>query len=466
MTDRKRIYVSMAELYQQLASLEGDDVPAPAPTPVPSPVPVPAPVPVPPPPTPVPTPAGAPKLPANRTVMAQDFGVAAPKDGETRTFAATGLQYTRKGTGVNVYPRYSPFNCDNSLLVIHDETSTSARIVNTDTGALVCALPRIGEQNMGVNTGGEIRWDAVDPDKFYYVQNMEFRSFKVSTGASTLIRSFAADFPGGSFIETDVEGDCSLDNRYWCWMVMQIANTGSYPVLAIFTYDKQTNTILGKMTAASEGIAKLNRPNMCEVSPDGKWALIHWNMAYKGQNDGDIGTHRGNPQFYPLNLDPKKASMACPSPTHSGWVMAPFGWGLVYQNDRVDTVEVIQPGVPYKADGSNQIRVARMVDIDPTWKMSGIHFGKSPYPYILVSTYSDVVNGWAENQIFMLSLTPNATPIRLCSTFIKYPGVTNNDKYYNEPHAALSRDGSLVAWTGNWGASTGGRAVYVAKIPF
>lgn len=395
--------------------------------------------------------AGAPKLPSNTNMIAPDYGAGVPKDGESRLVAATGVTVTRKSAGLIVYSRYSPFNCDNTLLVIHGENSTSCKIVGVANNAVMLVLGTLGEIN-------ELRWDAVDPDLLYYVKDMGFYSLKVSTNKATLIRDFKADFPGGSYIANDVEGDCSLDNRYWCWMVFKVVQQGSYPVTAIFTYDKLTNTILGKMTPASEGIAAFNKPNMVEISPDGAWALIHWDRAYTGWHDADINTHRNGPHFYPLNLDPKQACWACPDSTHSGWAKDVDGWKFVYQNNRTDWIEAIKPGVPYKEDGSTQIRIAQQGQFDTDWSM-GWHIAKSPYPFALISTYSATAKDWADNQIYFYPLKANATPLRMCPSFSAYPG---DDGYRNEAPAALSRDGTLMAWSNNWGATA--RAAYVAKV--
>jgi len=289
---------------------------------------------------------------------------------------------------------------------------------------------------------------------------MGFYSLRVSTNKQTLIRDFTADFPDGSLVMNDVEGDCSLDSRYWCWQVKKIVQTGSYPTIAIFTYDKLTNNILGRLTPASDGVASFNKPNMVEISPDGLWALIHWDRAYTGWNDGDIGTHRNGPHFYPLNLDTSKAVWACPNSTHSGWAKSSDGWKFIYQNDRTDWIEAIKPGVPYKEDGSNQIRIAAQGDFDKDWSM-GWHIAKSPYPYALISTYSKTSKDWADNQIYFYPLQAGATPLRVSPSYSKYPG---DDGYRNEAPAALSRDGTLMAWSTNWGATA--RAAFVAKIPF
>lgn len=256
-----------------------------------------------------------------------------------------------------------------------------------------------------------------------------------------------------------MEGDCSLDNRYWCWMVFKIVNTGSYPATAIFTYDMFANKILGTMTPKSEGISAFNRPNMVEIAPAGDYAMIHWSRAYTGWNDGDIGTHRNGPHFYPLNLDTTKAVWACPDATHSGYAKLPDGWHLVSQNNRTDNLEAIKVGTQYKEDGSNQILISNQADFDKDWGM-GWHIAKSPYPYALISSYSKTNNDWADNQIYFYPVKAGATPLRVCPSYSNYPG---DDGYRNEAPAALSMDGSRIAWSSNWGAT--GRAVYVVKVP-
>src|SRR5690606_8049620 len=118
---------------------------------------------------PAPDPSPRPAVEGFRFDRSRDLlpaiGGSPPGVGEARLQPQTGAQIRRIAAGgLVVYSRYTPASIDNRLLVVHGEDSTSARIVDLATGALVRELPTIGEVN-------EIRWhygmDA--PSRFYYL---------------------------------------------------------------------------------------------------------------------------------------------------------------------------------------------------------------------------------------------------------------------------------------------------------
>lgn len=410
--------------------------------------PVPAPTPD---PTPDPDPAPLPE-PAPLDVIAAAIE-ALPKHRDLMT--APAVPYRKVRPGLAGYSRYSLANCDDTLLMVHGENSTSCHVVDRAAGKTV-KTHQVGEHH-------DTRWNYTDPRELIYHDRMRLYRMDALTGASTLMRDFAADFPDGSYITMDAEGDSSNDSRFWCFMVMREVQTGSYPCVAIFTYDAAENRILGTLRAADLGVPQLRRPNMVEVSPDGKWAFIHTGRSYSGWYESLTGTVQDGPHFWPLDLDPAGAVRACPDETHSGWALDAEGRPMfVYQNNRTDWIEAIYPGVEYRADGANQMRIAHQGEFDSDWRM-GWHIAKAygVRGYALISTYSSRNHDWADNQLYLYPLQPDAVPRRIGPTMTAYPG---SDGYRNESPASWSFSGRLVHWHSNGGVGSGVREVYEVNL--
>lgn len=359
-----------------------------------------------------------------------------PAVGEVRTQSGTGAPIRRiaKG-GLIVYSRYTPVSIDNRLIVIHGEDSTSARIEDLATGKVVRNLPDIGEEN-------EIRWhygsDA--PSRFYYVLGMQFRQMDAVTGKDSLVHDFSRDWPSGSQLFTDVEGDSSNDSRYWCWMVRREVETGSYPVEQLISYDRVTDTV-SRADAAKLGRQEMGRPNTIEASPSGAACVIHW------------GGDEGRPQAWKRDFSAKIRDVAVDE-THSGWIIDSSGdeW-FVSQNNRNDWIEAVS------LETGKVRRLLYHGDIG--WD-NGMHFSKSyaMRGYVLLSTCSEGNTMWGENQLVMLGL--DGRILRIAHTHNAYPG---DEPYRNEAAAATSYDGRSIYWTSNWGQGARTRDVYGIELP-
>jgi hypothetical protein len=359
-----------------------------------------------------------------------------PERGEARTQAGTGAQIRRQSKGgLVVYSRFTPVSIDNKLIVIHGEDSTSARIEDRATGKLVRNLPDIGEEN-------EIRWHygADAPSRFYYVRGMQFRQMDALTGKDALVRDFRPEWPTGSQLFTDVEGDSSNDSRYWCWMVRREVQTGPYPVEQLISYDRVTDTVF-KADAAKLGRQWMGRPNTIESSPHGTACVVHW------------GADEGRPQAWKRDFSAKIRDVAVDE-THTGWIIDAAGaeW-FVSQNNRNDWIEAVNLR-------NGQIR--KLINHGDIGWDNGMHFSKAYVmrDYVLLSTCSAGNAVWGENQLVMLGL--DGRILRIAHTHNAYPG---DDAYRNEAAAAMSFDGRSIYWTGNWGLGTRVRDVYSIELP-
>ncbi len=389
---------------------------------------------------PAPDPSPRPAVEGFRFDRSQDLlpalGGSPPRVGEARLQPQTGAQIRRIAAGgLVVYSRYTPASIDNRLLVVHGEDSTSARIVDRATGALVRELPTIGEVN-------EIRWhygmDA--PSRFYYVDGMQFRQMDARSGRDQLVRDFTELWPTGTQLYTDVEGDSSKDSRYWCWMVRREVQEGSYPVELLVSYDRVADTV-ATADAAKLGRASMGWPNTIEASPGGGACVVHW------------GADDGRPQAWARDFSAKLRDLAVDE-THSGWILDGEGgeW-FVSQNNRNDWIEAVDLRTG---------RVRQLLHHGAIGWNNGMHFSRdyAATGHVLVSTYSAASAEWGENQLILLGL--DGRVLRVAHTHSAYPG---DDGYRNEAAAAMSYDGRTIYWTANWGDGDAVRDVYGVELP-
>lgn len=361
-----------------------------------------------------------------------------------------------KVTGTNmllcVYSRYTPENADGTLWLPHGANSTSAWVQRVSDNVITRPVLDSGGKTLGENN--ELRWDYNNPNIVRYVKGMQFWQQDVTTGVNTLIRDFSSDFPAGNLLMNDVEGDSSHDSRYWCWMVKVTPSQGSFYEIAFVTYDLQTNTILGTMTFANWGLpqpdssetGRMPVPNMVEVSPDGRFAVIHWNRCWtdggSGFNVNLIGTHADGPHVYPLTLDHTQAVKVAVDATHSAWAQHATGkWMFVSQNNRNDWIEAVDPD-----DGS----VIQMIYNGVLGWGPGFHFSccDGAVGGVLLSTYSPTQTMVGDNQLMILPLVANCIPLRISPSYNK---IESANAYRLEGSAAFSRDGRRIYWSGAWG---------------
>jgi len=121
-----------------------------------------------------------------------------------------------------------------------------------------------------INSGEprELRWDysGTKQNSMYYVSGCTFYEYDIVSGLSTIVHNFGNDFANCGRILNDVEGDSSSDSRYWAFMIQNPYDGSKYPMRAIVTYDKQTDSILGTLDYAA--------PNMVDISPLGNKVVL------------------------------------------------------------------------------------------------------------------------------------------------------------------------------------------------
>jgi hypothetical protein len=414
-----------------------------------------------------------------------------------------------------VYARFTPSNVKGDMVVVHGSGSSSA--VYRPDGTLLTVLrfkPSLGSNSRSLGEVNEVRWDYSGqfPYRLYFVgysmtsaqsvqgenpaMSFYYTDINPVTGvqsAPVLIRDFSKDFPGftGGSIMNDVEGDSSNDSRYWAWMVMNTTLGSGYKPYAVFTYDKQQNAIMGTLQRSctgslvtpcvavntpSEAAPYLTRPNMVEMSPLGTRVVVHWDRAYAGHYDADIGSVSDGPRaFLPNFTDPIRIAT---DSTHSGWA-----WGLngeemfVSQNNRNDYFEAVDiasaatakcTAIPNNTN-SWACGVKTYFYGDLSWNM-GMHISKvydrSKRGWYAMVTMGPDLSNWTFNQTLMIEI--NDTTVR--KSRIVRLGSNHNFyyDYFSEGHGGLDFKAENLYVSGNWGVVNKTNAVadaYRVELP-
>lgn len=403
-----------------------------------------------------------------------------PALGSSYTDTTTGATITRRSNitsmgsatdGMIVYSRFSPTNSNGQYLIVHGTNSTSAYVWRLSDNTMMTDLRLDGDTQIGeVN---EIRWDYSGsyPNRIYFVGScsggagvgMCFYYMDAISGneSPTLIRNFTSDWPTADHIFNDVEGDSSADSRYWAWQVRGPYSGGIFPVIGIFTYDKTTNSILGRLEPGDvtptqnpgSWAASIPRPNMVEISPCGTRVITHHTRSYTGSTTADWdGTYYDSPHAWALDFSGTPVQVSNDE-THSGWGWVGTKAVFVSQQNSTDKLQACYIDGTGGAWPSNCFNFADHTGME--WV--GIHFARMPSSrpgWVLASTYSTTSNNWAENQLLMFELLPEAESPRVWRVAPEYNQYAGD--YRDEGSAAMSQDGDKIYWTGNWNNASSG----------
>ncbi len=203
-----------------------------------------------------------------------------------------------------VYSRWTPLNSSQEYLYLQRSVGNpDGLIYSAATRALLKILPDhisidgVADQYFDSMEGAEIRWDYTGqhPNRFYYVRGPRFYEYDVSTDTAHLRHDFSVpnEFPGAEVIQNGVEGDSSADSRYWAWQVEGAYEGNGAPLLAVVTYDNQSNRIVGRLALQDYRTLggrynELPKPNMVEVSPSGRKVIYHLSRCW---GDGGLGSN-------------------------------------------------------------------------------------------------------------------------------------------------------------------------------
>ncbi len=330
----------------------------------------------------------------------------------------------------NDYSRRQAFNANNTYFLAYAYNG-SWYLYDANTLAQIRELS-------GPGGDAEPEWDPTNPNILYYVPTnggTSLLKLDVVTNQTTVAADFASKLPwsGVAHIWTKSEGSPSADGRYWCFM----AETSSFGELGMFTYDLQTQTVLGTHTTNV-------RPDHVSMSASGRYCVI-------SADAGMGGTVAWNRTF-------STSRLLHTTSEHSDLALAANG------DDMYVYVDYAGTGDLYMMDIDTGVRTSLLptyVEGTATaYHISGKAFSKPGW--ILMSTYDNYggTEKWPHQRLMAVELKANPTIINLAHHHSVYNG------YWTEPHASVSRDFSHVLFTSNWGVNSALDVdAYMVRLP-
>ncbi|EKD51629.1 MAG: hypothetical protein ACD_62C00214G0002 [uncultured bacterium] len=372
-------------------------------------------------------PASVPKPNKCTPITDTHFGTRITRITNTGEYAGPGIE--------NEYARSDPENSDGTHLLLRANNGDWL-LYNAHTFEMISQLTGLIEQ------GGEElepRWDATDPNVFYYVDGTLLRSYNVATHTPTTLRDFRQDFPNAAYVTTKTEGDASLDRRYWCLLV---ENTNMVPV-AVVVYDKNSNTLVGIKTSFKDGI------NWVSMDMSGSHCVIGYEDS---DNDGDEITP-------PAEAFSRDFATATVLPTgangHMDLALTRDGRDvMVYQNNSTDFIEMADLttgtatpllAIPFGTNSDIGIHVSGNSSATPGWALISTYGAKVPP--------EGQTHSWMDNQVFLLELTASPRIWRLAHTHAYTSDGYNPDQpvnYFAEAFATINKSGTKIFFGSNW----------------
>ena len=329
------------------------------------------------------------------------------------------------GPGIeNEYSRADAENCDGTRIILRGQDGEWYLYGRPGYNMLKHF------SSLGLGEEPEPRWDASAPNRFYYLHGSELRQYDITGDTFTTIHDFRVEYTGASFISTKTEGDASLDQRYWCFMV----EDSVFNVLAVVCYDRQLDSVIGAKTSFPDGI------NWVSMDVSGDHCVIGYESSPAQAFTRDFGTMTQLPSGATGHMD--LAFTADSSDV------------MVFQSNTTDSITMVD-----LVTGAATPLVAIPFDVNPD---IGLHFSgncAATPGWCLVSTCgaenppSGQTHSWMDNLLFMVELKPDPRIVKLCRTRC-YTGRNPQPNYFAEAYATVNRAGTRVYFGSNWGDYT------------
>ncbi len=312
----------------------------------------------------------------------------------------------------------------------------------------------------------EARWDATDPNIFYFVvpgnnngngtplksgYACTLRKITISNNGNTLTESlvhdFKNDFPGCTYIGTGSEGNPSDNSRYWGLMVNDYPTSGT---TTFFIYDKTNNTI----SNTSNTTRTINK---VQISPDGDYFEV-W--------------MQGDPYTRPVYRvsDFPNTSWNGGVGGHNTWARLADGKEVIWhQNEGNDTVAYHDPSL-LSLNNTTVMNQECYYGQGGCW---GMHPDRiwNGNGWGIIGTYESgtIDEGlyWGyPNQIFAVRLLPIASnPVIWRIAFTR----SSSNRYFGQLISPVTRykgsTGGYIFFNSDWENGSGKLDTYVATLP-
>ena len=361
--------------------------------------------------------------------------------------------------GRHEYSRFDPFNKDKSMIILDPDALWNIYRTNT--------FPYNQSSNLirTINLE-EPRWDPNDNNLIWGTNESTIQLINVSTGQITVIKDFSQDPVISPLINVGNvyritmmdEGESSIDKRYWAFY-LQGNEQVDYNQLYIFTWDKNTDTILGLY----EIPANENKLDWVGMSPLGNWVLIGGDYDNGGNLAGLTMANRELTQFHRLDYTTAHSDVGLDIAGNEVIIM---------QNTMTDYIDLIpidlqtQPileaGGSY--DNTNRSPLVRLFysNESPFGMQSGIHISCNIPGYCVVSTFIEPnlpEQNWLDRTIVIVRLDEQNPQAHYLAKLYTTAG-----SYWEETQATITNDGSKVVWASNWGQNVGNEQVFLMQL--
>lgn len=361
------------------------------------------------------------------------------------------------------YSRRQAFNADNTRYIAHSENSFWL-LYNADTFQVI---PKGGVNGSLKDMGGqaEVIWHPTDPKKLWYTGNegagMVWWEKDVEADTRREIANFndrvKARWPNATRVWTKGEGTSSADGRYLAFIADRYENS-TLTIYGIFTWDSQTNTIVGWLDASRFGH---RYPDHVSMSASGKFVVPSWAYA---PTLGTMAYSRDFATSRQLNTESE----------HSDLALGPNGEDYyVVANEKSDHIRAINI-----ANGAafNIMRLYPRSRSAYAAHISGQAFDKPGW--VLISTYADKVEANETTpevrpdpqleapyrKIMLVELKENGAQYSVAHTQAAAGYPFGSDGYFGEHQATISRDGSRIMFATNFN-DLGAPSSYMIGLP-
>lgn len=370
-------------------------------------------------------------------VMGTDYyeppDIAMPQKGKSikdPNFHTTIVRITEKSDGYsdpgieNEYAKADPENSDGTLLVLRG-TNAEWYLYNASTYQMIKHLTVFNS----CDQEPEPRWDSSDPKIFYYVCNTELKSYNTATDASTTIHDFKEDFSSAAYIRTGVEGDASLDRRYWCFMIQD----SDFNLLAVIVYDKTSDSIVGKKIGFPGDLDYVSMDmsgNHCITGCD----ALPYAQVFSRDFNSVINLPNGTSGHGDLALTSDGRDVFVYQNVSTDWIaMADLNTGT-----ETPLVEI-----PFNVNTDIGLHFSGNCSETPGWVLVSTYGSKNPPP--------GESHSWMDTQLFMVELKANSRIWRIAHTHsytsLDYTGEKN---YFAEAFATINTRGTKIYFGSNW----------------
>lgn len=363
------------------------------------------------------------------------------------------------------YSRFDPFNADQSMIILDPEEQwniySTQLFPYNQASNLVLALYR---EPVYIE---EPRWDPHDPNLIWGVDKFSIKIVNVLTGQTTNVKDFLQDSIMGPIISQENvyritmkdEGESSIDKRYWAFFLQGNAQE-DYNQRYIFTWDKDTDTILG-VYEISENETNLDWIGMSSL---GSWVLIGGDYDNGGNLSGLTMANKELTQFHRLDyttahsdvgLDVNGTEVIIMQNVKTDYIdLIPIDW---------NTQPILEDGDSY--EGTNRTRLVRLFYASESpsgLATAGIHISCNTPGYCVISTYQEAgvdEKNWLDRTNILVKLDQeNPCAFYLSKVYNTY------ESYWEETHATMSNDGSKVVWVSNWNQKVGQEQVFLMQL--